>query len=206
MDAKFYVYAHVRATGPRAGSVFYVGKGQGRRAWAKDGRNGWHKRTADKHGFEHLILAEGMTEAEAYALEYEVVLALREHLCNITDGGHGIGSGAMHPLFGKPRPESVKAALRAANIGKRASEETRTRMRASSKRLPPTNKGISHSPEARAKMSAAHTGKSKSEFHKANIAKANLGKVRGPEIALRGWATRRASAAAKAMLDSTCTG
>lgn len=37
-------------------------------------------------------------------------------------------SGKNHPLFGKPRPESVKKKLREANLGKRHSMESRRKM------------------------------------------------------------------------------
>ena len=39
IEKKFYVYVHRYASGPRGGQVFYVGKGDGRRAFVKSGRN-----------------------------------------------------------------------------------------------------------------------------------------------------------------------
>jgi len=44
----FYVYAHFRATD---GSCFYIGKGNGRRAFATQGRSKYWKNIVAKHGY-----------------------------------------------------------------------------------------------------------------------------------------------------------
>lgn len=92
----FYVYFLVD---PCSGSIFYVGKGKGRRV-------GVHSRQAKRgqidnpakvakiselltSGFEvqELIFAAELTEADAYALERQVIRSLRDHgLTNISGG------------------------------------------------------------------------------------------------------------------------
>jgi hypothetical protein len=114
-EKKFYVYIHRKATD---GSVFYVGKGQGKRAyWVHNRNTRWH-RTVIKYGFtSHIVM---MFEREECAYSFECALIKfygRENLCNATDGGLGIygfiftketrdkmsksHSGIKHHMFGK---------------------------------------------------------------------------------------------------------
>jgi len=87
MENKFYVYVHTRATD---GSIFYVGKGEGKRAWSKNRNKHW-KNIATKHGYNVTILLNNLTEEQAFILEKQTIATLgRESLCNMTDGGDGI--------------------------------------------------------------------------------------------------------------------
>lgn len=90
----FYVYLHRRATD---GTVFYVGKGKGRRAWERYGRNDWWKNVFYKNGAILEILYQDLEEFEAFRLE-EIVIKNYEmngaNLCNMTSGGEG-ASGAV---------------------------------------------------------------------------------------------------------------
>lgn len=82
----FYTYAHSKPEG----KIFYIGKGQGKRAWDKTSRNPhWHN-IVNKYGFNAQVLAEWETEKEA--LEHEVFLIacfkdMGYELANITAGG-----------------------------------------------------------------------------------------------------------------------
>lgn len=134
-DRKFYVYEHWR---PDRGECFYVGKGHGRRAYdMRRGRNRWHKFMTSKlaglgTAVEIRIIADGLTEAEAFEKEIERITFWRNDgadLCNLTDGGDG-PSGYK---FSDERKAS--AAMK--------------------------SKGRKHTPEARAKMSAAAMGNKK---------------------------------------------
>src|SRR5580658_6240831 len=95
MNGKFYVYEHWR---PDRGECFYVGKGHGRRAYdMRRGRNRWHKFLQAKlsalgTAIEIKIIADGLTEAEAFAKEIERIAFWKNDgadLCNLTDGGDG---------------------------------------------------------------------------------------------------------------------
>jgi hypothetical protein len=62
----YYVYLHTRND---TGEVFYVGKGQGRRAWWKNGRTRhWHF-LSQKHGYEVHIWCNELTEVQAFEIE-----------------------------------------------------------------------------------------------------------------------------------------
>lgn len=92
----FYVYVHRRASDREngrygTGSVAYVGKGFGARAWDKTSRGRhWHF-SFKKHGFDVEVVQDGL--AEWYALDLEVALIAkygRANLANMTDGGDGV--------------------------------------------------------------------------------------------------------------------
>jgi len=83
----FYVYVHRRSTD---GSVFYVGKGNGRRAWAKQGRSKYWNNIVTKNGYTVEIVQSGMLEWWAFELEIELIAFYgRDNLCNLSDGGEG---------------------------------------------------------------------------------------------------------------------
>ena len=143
-----YTYAHITAD---TKDVFYIGKGQRRRAWSTSGRSAYWKRKVKKHGFEVIIVHIWKTEAEALAHEVELISACRKQrvlLCNITDGGEG-ANGLIHS-------DATKKRIAEARIGKTLSAETR------------------------AKLSAALTGLPKSEQHCAKMREQRLGKPGRP--------------------------
>lgn len=93
----FYTYAHYKPDN----SVFYIGKGRGRRAWAKDNRNPHWRNVVLKHGEPKIeVLAQWVTEQEALDHEKFLIWCFRDmgqSMANITDGGDGI-SGYKHTL------------------------------------------------------------------------------------------------------------
>lgn len=107
-DRRFYVYVHRRKSD---GSVFYVGKGCGPRHKVAFGRSKWWHRTAKKHGWKSEIIAFGLTNSEAMAMEAKEI-ASRQSLVNLTSGGEGF---EIHP--------DAKERMRAAKLGKRQSPE-----------------------------------------------------------------------------------
>lgn len=139
-ERKFYVYAYLRAkdsVNGDKGTPYYVGKGQGKRAFDKS-----HSVPVPKDAANIIILADGMTEADSFQAE----MLLIQHygrvdlgtgkLHNRTDGGEG-GSN--------PSPEKRKAIsdkLKAQGI------------------IPPSQKGTKQDPEMVAerarKVSATH--------------------------------------------------
>lgn len=80
----FYVYLHRT----ESGRVFYVGKGQGGRAWSKKNRNPSWRRTASRQGLVVELLYKDLPEKRALELEIETIAYYgRENLVNLTDGG-----------------------------------------------------------------------------------------------------------------------
>jgi hypothetical protein len=86
----FYVYEHIR---PDTGAIFYVGKGSGKRAHTRSGRNVYWKRIVKNAGsFSVRIVAENIDEELAFLIEEERIDQLRRlnySLCNISNGGEG---------------------------------------------------------------------------------------------------------------------
>jgi hypothetical protein len=81
----YYVYLHRRLDD---NSVFYVGKGKGRRAWTKKSRNKHWKHIVDKHSYSVEIFKNALTESEAFKLEEEQInLYGLKNLSNMTLGG-----------------------------------------------------------------------------------------------------------------------
>lgn len=169
-----YTYTHQTADG----RVFYVGKGKDRRAWAKNKRSAYWQRIAKKHGLRVQIAARWATEQEAFEHEKFLIWCFRDmgvELVNFTDGGEG-SSGWHHDA-------ATVAKIKASNAGKKRSPEAVANSRAAraewlergihdywtperrqaaaqaaSGELHP-NFGKKFSPELRAKLSAAHKGK-----------------------------------------------
>jgi hypothetical protein len=122
VSAKFYVYVHCRPDG----TPFYVGKGQGKRAYEwVNGRNKHHRHITAKYGSANIgiHLFPCLTETEAFADEIARIAQLRADgykLANLTDGGEG-PSGAVQS------PETIAKKV-AALIGGKRTDEQRARM------------------------------------------------------------------------------
>lgn len=88
----YYVYLHKKKT---TGEVFYVGKGNGDRAWVSKNRNKYWKNVAAKYGYTVEIYQDNLREWYAFELEQELILKYGRRvnntgsLCNITTGGEG---------------------------------------------------------------------------------------------------------------------
>lgn len=191
----FYTYAHFRPDN----SVFYIGKGHGRRAWSNKNRNPhWHHVTA-KHG-EHKVevLAQWPTEQEAFDHEKFLIWCFRDmgvSLTNLTDGGDG-AAGYKHTK------ESIQKRLDSMR-GYTPSEETKAKMREA--HLGEKNHffGRNHSDEAKEVISSKK---------KANPSKPWLGKPRSEETkkkiadALRGRAGSKHTEESKKKISLAHTG
>ena len=151
---EFYTYAHSKPDG----TIFYIGKGQNKRAYDLIKRNVYWKRVAEKYGTPTVeILAKWKTEKEA--LDHEVLLIscfkdMGYKLTNLTDGGEGStgykhsqesiekisnGKKISHNKYwlGKPRPQETKDKISKALMGV----------------------GRPHTEESKQKISLAHKGK-----------------------------------------------
>jgi len=154
-----YTYAHVKPDG----TIFYIGKGIGRRAYSKN-RNDYWKRIVAKYGYKVEILAHWNTEAEALSHEKLLISCIKDmgiELCNLTDGGEG--------TIGYKHTQEHKNKLKGNSYGESA--------------WGLTFKGKKHSEESRAKMSYVRIGnKNKlgaklSEESKVKISKSKAGKI-----------------------------
>lgn len=108
---EYYVYLHCKPDG----SVFYVGKGKGKRATNLSRRSAWHKSVVAKYGISIEFLYTDLSDDEAKWLEISTIAHLRElgePLTNLTDGGDGV-EGLHNPHT----PESRRK-ISLANIGK----------------------------------------------------------------------------------------
>lgn len=169
-EKKFYVYVHRRKTD---GSIFYVGKGSGKRKGQTCSRNPHWNATKEKHGFTHEILA--LFNHEVCAFSFEVALIKRygiDNLVNMTYGGEG-KSGSKHSdetklkmskaHLGVKKTESHKKNMSTARSGIRLSENHKYK-------LSESHKGYKHSIETRLRMSNSQTGLKK-EFKETLYAK-----------------------------------
>ena len=179
----FYVYEHWRLD---RDECFYVGKGKGGRAYKMRDRNAHHKAIMDKlsregSGVEVRMVATGMTEDEAFALEVERITFWREagvDIANRTNGGDGVSGLKMS--------DAAKTKMAAAKIGKKQDPEQvvrriapligRKQPRHAVEICAQKRRGKKLSDEHRAKLSAAHTGKVMSDAAKASLSAANKGK------------------------------
>jgi len=162
--SNFYIYAHYKTDG----SVFYVGKGKGKRAYEKRGRSQLWGRTVAKHGLVVEILANNLDENIAFRMEEDFIylygrIDLKTGcLVNMTNGGEG-KSGAICSAETKAKHSNP-------------SDETRAKKSAALK----GNKchlGKPHSKESRAKISASHTGAKRTAEHRAKNSAANKGRT-----------------------------
>jgi hypothetical protein len=146
----YYVYAYLRSKDSERGpkySPYYIGKGCGQRAF---GAKRAIAAPADKSFI--VFLEEGLTEAEAFALEkYAVGLYGRIDkgmgiLWNMTDGGEGC-SGVM-------MSKETRAKIARALTGKKRPPDV-------IKKIAKSRTGILHTEETKRKMSESRRGKKK---------------------------------------------
>lgn len=187
---RFYVYLHLKGSD---GSVFYVGKGSGTRAWERGGRNRWWHRTVRKHDFLVVIYRHSLPETCAFSLERMMIRAIKDGLCNMTFGGEG-QSGLVHTEESRRKMSASRMGEKNHFYGKTHSPEVRERMSAAKKGRPgpklsaearakisDANRGRVMSDEARAKMSAAWIGREITPEWRANLSKAQKGRKHSPE-------------------------
>jgi hypothetical protein len=107
---KYYVYVHRKSDDK---SIFYVGKGTGKRANSKNSRSKWWHRVVNKHGFYSEIVQYFNNECDAYISESTLINHLSSNgvkLINLKSGGVG-GIGFKHS-------EESKQKIRNYNLGK----------------------------------------------------------------------------------------
>ena len=174
-NSKFYIYFHRSNI---TNEVFYVGKGNDRRAFSSSGRNNFWHRVVRKHGYSVSLTNTGLTESQAFALEMEYIAQFGRRnvgtgsLVNLTSGGEG-PSGVVHSeewkrnvsakLKGRVFSEEHKRKQTAAKIGRKRSDEMRRNLSNAKKgtrlteehkaKLRITSAARRHTTETRKKMS-----------------------------------------------------
>ena len=123
----FYTYAHTKPNG----TIFYIGKGSGVRAWKKTRRNIHWKNIVTKYtNYNVEILANWETEQEAFGHEILLISCFKDmgyKLSNMTSGGEGTSGlkltqehkqkisdaqrGEKNWGFGKSKPDNVRKKL-----------------------------------------------------------------------------------------------
>jgi len=200
----FYVYAYLRSGDL---TPYYVGKGQGLRAFGKD-----HSVVVPKDLSRIVFLETNLTELGAFALERRYIRWYGRKdlgtgiLRNQTDGGDGATgripwnrnkkTGSYLTETGRRKVSSANKGIpknhgykiSAALKGKPKSDEHKKKLSDAGKGNVPWNKGktgvqessrkgVKVSDEVRAKMSAAHKGKANTEEQKAKISAKLKGRV-----------------------------
>jgi hypothetical protein len=177
----FYVYQYIRDDS----TPYYVGKGKGNRAWARNKNDRIRQPPTDDR---IIIVKDNLTENEAHSLEIELIFKYGRKdlgtgiLHNLTNGGEG-GSGRKNSPehiaamakanigntynLGKKRPKEVVERIAKANTGKKRSEETK-------RKLSESHLGKKDSEETKLKKSNS-AKKPKSVEHAENIRKSKLG-------------------------------
>jgi hypothetical protein len=154
-EVRYYAYIHCKPDGV----PFYVGKGKGSRCRLMSERNPHHQRVINKHGAKNILFGtlNCSSEATAFELEIGLIKCLKRanvRLTNMTAGGEG-QSGAV--ASAETRAKQSKA-----HIGNQHA------------------KGLVHSPEAKARMSAARKGTRASDATRKRMSASRIGVRKGP--------------------------
>ena len=176
----FYTYSHATPEG----RIFYIGKGQGKRAYNLKNRNVYWNRIVEKYGNPVVqILADWETEEDAF--DHEMVLidcfrGMGYELANLTNGGEG-QSGMTPWNKGVPLKEETKLKISVAKIGSNAwnkgiplTEDCKQKLSQSLSGRKAWNKGVECRPETKQKLQKAGLGNKHALGHKVSEASKKL--------------------------------
>lgn len=179
MENRFYVYIHKKSDDF---GVFYVGKGCGRRAYWKNGRNDhWHY-IVKKHGYIVEIVKNEMLESDAFSLEIELIKKYgKENLCNYTDGGDGhAGHSPTIETRNKMRERMTGRVFGKETILK-MSTHAKNRTEEHRRKISEALRGRKQSDESKLKKSIAGMGRILTKEERRKISEYHIGKKKKPE-------------------------
>lgn len=133
---EYYVYKHLKKG---TDEVFYIGKGKGKRAyWPYQRNDHWHN-TVAKYGYDVIIIEDGLSEADAFALEIDLITQYGRKdirtgcLVNWSNGGEGLSGRIAWNKGKKMRPETYAKLRKIWDKRSYLSEETKHKMREAKK-------------------------------------------------------------------------
>lgn len=173
-----YVYAHISN---KTNTVFYIGKGQRRRAFSSASRNKHWRSIAESHGFSVVIIRNFTNAHCAFAFEKILISTIGiEHLTNVCRGGEG-GAGAKngpenpmhgrfrenHPRWGAKHSDESREAIRLGRKNGRSNAMSEDARKAQSRRMMGNtfSKGIRKSPDAIAALSLKFSGEGNPSYN-----------------------------------------
>lgn len=152
----FYTYAHYKPNDV----VFYIGKGQGKRAFSLAYRNKHHTNIVLKHGKPKIeILSHWKTESEAFEHEKFLIECFKDlgfKLANKTNGGEG-ASGVVVS-------EETRLKMRNSHLNQKRTPEQCERIRLAIAGKPRPNARKPKSEEHKKAISKALTGRKREKF------------------------------------------
>ena len=177
----YYVYEHIRLDKMEP---FYIGKGKGERAYELY-RNDHHDAITDEYGHAVAIIADNLTEEEAFWVERDTIedyvfnlgygIDIKghndydhslPHLTNMDWGGIGGKSGVKQSEETKQKMSEKMKGENNPMFGKNAFEnKTKEEMEITRKKMSESHKGKRHSEESKQKMSESSKGKNKGRKH-----------------------------------------
>ena len=117
----FYTYMHTRND---TNETFYIGKGHGKRAFWKHGRNQHWTNIVKKHGYTVHVLAQWEKEADAFEHEKFLIQCFNGFLVKQSLGGDGNDAKGGFTFKGKKHSDFAKEKCRNAKLGKFKSVES----------------------------------------------------------------------------------
>lgn len=174
---KYYVYIHKTLD---SNTIFYVGKGKGKRCSETRSRNIYWHNIVNKHGFYYEKVAENISDENAKELEiFLISLIGRKNLTNMTDGGDGSSGYIASKETRLKLSKSSKNRIWTEESRKKLSESKKGTKKSNEEiqRRSNTRKGFKHSEETLLLFSKQRKNIPKSESHKQSLSE-NSGRAK----------------------------